>query len=161
MTITFVGLKSPLQLDAVVQQCCPGNEMWKMIVETEQEMDQFRNTMGDAESEDIAYEIMDGTKVLGLIQYCYSKGSFFTKDKIVINLLTLVEYDPDVVREIHRALVQKYDLSGELIQTLTEAEENTPIHHRLNELGFEEKRNHYRHPKYGFNGGTLYFVKKV
>lgn len=161
MTITFVGLKAPQQLNAVVQQCCPENEMWKMIVESEQEMYQFRNTTGDAESEDIAYEIMDGTKVLGLIQYNYSKGGFLKKEKVVINLLTLVEYDPEVVREIHRALVQKYSLSGELFHVITEAEENTPIHHRLKELGFSEERNNYRHPKYGFNGGTLYFVKKV
>lgn len=161
MAITFVGLKSPLQLDAVVNQCCPGNKMWKLIVESEREMHEYSNTMGDAESENIAYEIMDGTKVLGLIQYNHSKGGFLKKEKIVINLLTLVEYDPELIGEIHRALIQKHGLSGELIHVIAEAEENTPIHHRLKELGFSEERNNYRHPKYGFEGGTLYFVKKV
>lgn len=161
MAIALVGLNSPQQLKAVVQKCCPEDERWKLIVETEQEMDEYRNSMGDAEAEAIAYEIMDGTEVLGLLQYHYTKGGFLKKERLVIELLTLTEYDSEVIRRIHQTLVQKHSLSGELIHVISTAEENTPIHRWLVKSGFAEQRNDRRHPKYGGEAGSLYFVKQM
>lgn len=161
MAITFVALKTPQQLDAVVKQCCPGHDMWNGIVEAEQEMEQFRQNTGDPETETIAYEVMDGTEGLGLIHFRHTKGGFLKKERVVIHLLTLVKYDPETVWAIHKALVQRYGLSGELVHTLTCGEEGSPIHHDLKAAGFTEKRNSYQTPKYGFEAGALYFVKAV
>ena len=35
------------------------------------------------------------------------------------------------------------------------------MHHFLKQEGFEEHRNSYKNPKYGFEAGSLYFVKRV
>lgn len=159
--ITFAGLKSPMELDAVVQQCCPEHEMWNGIVEAEQELYEYRSTNGDEETKNIAYAVMDGTEKLGLIHFRHTKGGFLKKEQVVIHLLTLVKYDPETVWAIHKALVEKHHLSGQLVHTLTCAEEGTPIHHDLKAAGFVEKRNSYQNPKYGFEAGALYFVKAV
>lgn len=45
-------------------------------------MYQFRSVMPEDEKDIIAYEIMDGTEVFGLVQYSYVKGSFFKKNKL-------------------------------------------------------------------------------
>ncbi len=159
--ITFVELRSPTELEKIVKQYFSQNDSWNGIVEVEKELYEFRSTMAEGENEIIAYEIIDGPQVLGLIQYRYFKGGFLKKEQLVINLLSLVTYSPDTVREIHEALIQKYNLSGWLVHTITKAEENMPIHRFLEKEGFEEHRNSYKHPKYGFEAGSLYFVRRA
>lgn len=159
--ITFVELRTPTELGKIVKQYFPQNDSWNGIVEAEEEIYQYRRTMAEGENEIIAYEITDEEKVLGLVQYRYSKGGFLRKEQIVINLLSLVSCSQDTVKKIHQALIQKYSLSGRLVHTLTKTEENTPMHHFLKQEGFEEHRNSYKNPKYGFEAGSLYFVKRV
>ncbi len=161
MAITLIGLNTPRELKAAVQQCCPENEMWSNIVAAEEEMEEFRGKKDNGEPDLIAYEIMSNSIPLGLLQHRYRKGGFLKKEQLVIDLLTLAEFDPEVVGTIHQMLVQECGLSGELIHAITKAEEGTPIHHWLKEAGFSEHRNSNQHPKYGFEPGALYFVKKV
>ncbi len=157
----FIELRSPAELEKIVKQYFPQNDPWNGIVEVEKEIYEFRSTKAEGENDIIAYKIIDDEQVLGLIQYRYIKGGFLKKEQLVINLLSLVAYSPDTVREIHQALLQKYNLSGRLVHTITKAEENTPIHQLLVQEGFEEHRNSYKHPKYGFEAGSLYFVRQV
>ncbi len=159
--VAFIELRSPTELEKIVKQYFSQNDSWNSIVEVEKEMYEFRSTMAEGENEIIAYEIIDGEHVLGLMQYRYIKGGFLKKEQLVIDLLSLVSYSPDAVREIHQALLQKCNLSGQLIHAIAKAEENTPIHQLLEKEGFEEHRNSYKHPKYGFEAGSLYFVKQV
>ncbi len=159
--ITFYGLKTPIELEKIVQQYCPQNDSWNDIVEMEKELYELRSTMDEGENDIIAYEITDGTEVLGLVQYRFNKAGFLKKEKLVIDFLTLFSYSPDVVREVHRALIQKHNLSGQLIHALTKAEEQTPICQHLKQDGFAEHRNNNKHPKYGYEPGSLYFVKQI
>lgn len=159
--IMFLELTTPAELEKIVKQYCPQDDLWDDIVEVEKEMCEYRREINVPEKELIAYEIVNGTEVLGLMQYSYTKGSFFKKEKIVIEILKLFSYSPDVVREIHRTLVQKHNLSGQLIHVLTNAEENAPIRQQLKQDGFAEHRNNDRRPKYGCEPGSLYFVKQI
>lgn len=159
--ITFIGLESPIELENIVQQYFSQHELWNAIVETEKELYEFRSTMAEGENKIIAYKIMDGTEVLGLIQYRHAKGRILKKEEIVINLLTLIAYSPEVIRGIHQALMQKYNLSDQLIHTITKAEEGDTICQQLKQEGFTEHRNRYKNPKYGYEAGALYFVKKI
>ncbi len=159
--ITFVELRTPTELEKVVKQYFSENDSWNSIVEAEKELCEFYNTNTEEENEIIAYEVMNGEQVCGLIQFDYSKGGFLKKEQLVINLLSLITYSPDAVREIHQALLQKHSLSGQLVHTLTKTEENTSIHQFLKQEGFKEHRNSYKHPKYGFEAGSLYFIKQV
>ncbi len=63
-------------------------------------------------------------------------------------------------REIHQTLVRRYKLSNKLIHTLSQGEKNAPIRQQLRQDGFAEHRNSRRNPKYGYEPGSLYFVKK-
>ena len=79
--ITFVELRTPTELEKIVKQYFPQNDSWNGIVEAEEEIYQYRRTMAEGENEIIAYEITDEEKVLGLVQYRYSKGDFSKKSK--------------------------------------------------------------------------------
>lgn len=63
-------------------------------------------------------------------------------------------------REIHQTLVRRYKLSGKLIHAFSLGEKNAPIRPQLRQDGFAEQRNSRRNPKYGYEPGSLYFVKK-
>lgn len=159
--ITFMELRSPAALENVVKQHFSQNESWTGIVEAEKELYEYHNTTTEGENGILAYEIMNGDQICGLVQFDYHKAGFLKKEQLVINLLSLVAYSPDTVREIHQALIQKHSLSGHLVHVLTKAEENTSIHQFLEQEGFKEHRNSYKLPKYGFEAGSVYFIKQV
>ncbi len=124
--ISFIALNSPEALDQVVQQYCPGNEAWNSIVGAERELREIRQSMDDRKTPTIAYEISNGTEILGLIDYYHAEAGFLKKERIEINVLTLCHDSPAVVREIHQTLVRMYKLSGNLIHVISLADENAP-----------------------------------
>lgn len=159
--IAFLEIRSPMKLEKIVRQYFSQHDTWNDIVEAEKEILELYTTEQEQESEIIAYEITDNGQVCGLIQYSYDKAGFLKKERLVINLLSLITDSLDTVQKIHQALIQKHKLSGRLIHTISLTEEDMPIHRFLKENGFEEHRNSRKHPKYGFQAGSLYFIKEV
>lgn len=157
--ITISGIKRPEELETVIRQYCPQNEIWNRILEAESEMSAFMDTEGCTENDVIAYKIMDSTDIAGLMQYSCIKSGFLKKEKLIIHLLTLFEDSPDIVGEVHRELIQKHHLSGELIQVVSQGE-NSQICGQLKKEGFAEHKNGSR-PKYGYEAGSLYYVKNI
>jgi len=153
--ITLKELQSIQQLEQCIKEICPENMRWRMILETERELRE------PSERDAIAYEIMDDGIGIGLMQYSFQKAGLFHKEKIVIPILTLSEYSKDIVHQTHRYLADTLGTQGELIHVLYSEDEHTPIHHQLKADGFEEKRNPRNQSEYGYEEGSLYFVKKL
>lgn len=108
----------------------------------------------------IAYKIMDSVEEAGLLQYSYEKGGLMKKAKIVIQLFTPFLKSEGLIKNVHEELIKKCRLSGELIHVVS-GEEEEWVREELKRDGFSEHKNNGSRPRYGYEAGSLYYIRNV
>ncbi len=137
------------ELEALVQEKCPENETWKMIVEIEK---QTHETGVIAQ-----YILDDKNECVGLMQYYYHEGTLFRKTEIEISLLTLFANQTEYMQELHRMFVSQYPKAKKLVQVLEKEDQGSEMERLLLKSGLKKYVNGIK-PRYGYTTGSAYYI---